>query len=153
VALAVAANILYVGGRLIFRAVTGLMDAADPKLLTEIVGVLEHGREPGWIDVHRLRAHQIGAVRFIDLHLTVPRFWDVERTHAASDALTRLVEGAHPGSTEMIAHLDPCVDACCHFCAYEPCSIRAQAFAARRCWSLESATGPAAYPPDSESER
>lgn len=153
VALAVAANILFVGGRLIYRSVTGLMDAADPALLSEIVNSLERQREPGWIDVHRLRAHQIGQSRSVDLHLTVPRFWDVERTHAASDALTRAVESTHPGPTELIAHLDPCVDSCCTFCAYEPCPIRSLAYAERRPWSLERATGPASYPPDSELER
>ncbi len=153
VALAVAANILYVGGRLIYRSVSGLMDAADPALHSEIVDSLERQREPGWIDVHRLRAHQIGLLRSVDLHLTVPRYWDVERSHAASDALTRAVESTYSGPTELIAHLDPCVDACCAFCAFEPCPIRAHAYEKRTPWTLERATGPAAYPPDSEVER
>ena len=153
VALAIAANILFVGGRLMYKSATGLMDAADPELLTAIVDTLEAQREPGWIDIHRLRAHQIGRARSIDLHLTVPRFWDVERTHAASDALTQAVASAHSGSTDLIAHLDPCVDACCSFCSYEPCPIRREPCTGRRPWSLEGAIGRASYPPDSKSER
>lgn len=152
IALLVACNILYVGGRLIYKSVTGLMDAADLSLLSGIVQALESARKPGWIEVHRLRAHLMGGTRFIDLHLTVPRFWDVERTHETADELTRTLESAQ-SATELIAHLDPCVDACCIFCSYEPCPIRTQPTLERRTWSLESATGPASYPPDSESER
>jgi cation diffusion facilitator family transporter len=153
VALGVAANILFVGGRLVYRAVRGLMDAADAGLLAVIVEALQAGRQPGWIDVHRLLAHLIGEARSIDLHLTVPRFWDVQRTHAASDELARVVETTYPGPTDLIAHLDPCVDACCRFCAYEPCPIRAHPVVEHRPWTLDRAIGPAAYPPDSESER
>jgi len=152
VALGVAANILFVGGRLVYRAVHGLMDAADTGVLNEIVEVLHSEREPGWIDVHRLRAHQIGRARSIDLHLTVPRFWNVERTHEAQDRLTRVVEARYPGPTDLIAHLDPCVDACCGFCAFEPCPIRCRPFVQRPHWTLEHVVGPAPYPPDSEQE-
>lgn len=152
VALGVAANILYVGGKLVKQAARGLMDAADPRLLSDIVRALETHRVPGWIDIHRLRTHQIGEARNVDLHLTVPRFWDVGRSHSEQDELARLLAESLPGPTGLLAHLDPCVDACCGFCAYEPCPIRSRPFAGRSEWTLTHAVARATYPPDSDSE-
>jgi cation diffusion facilitator family transporter len=152
VALGVAVNILVAGGLLVFQSIRGLMDAADPQLLTRLVAALEQRRQSGWIDIHRMRALQIGEARNVDLHLTVPRFWDVEQTHAQLDELAELFKTTLPGSTTLFAHLDPCVDACCDFCSYEPCPIRTRPFSGRLPWTLEHAVAPAHYPPDAERE-
>ncbi len=147
VALAVAANILWAGGQLVFQSVRGLMDAADPEQLERVVSTLEEHRRPGWIDVHRLRRLDLGEEQHLDLHLTVPRFWDVERAHAEQEDLERVV-GAHlEGRLSLIAHVDPCVDACCPFCSYEPCPMRAAAFTELRKWNVPHAIAVADYVP------
>jgi cation diffusion facilitator family transporter len=140
VAMAVAANILVTGGRLVYRSVRGLMDAADPHRLQRIVDHLSAQRRPGWIDVHKLRMLRIGDAQHIDLHLTVPRFWDVQRTHAEQEALERVLDEALQGPTALIAHLDPCEDFCCSFCTYEPCPVRTAACVEQRAWDLERIT-------------
>jgi cation diffusion facilitator family transporter len=148
VAMLVGVNILVAGGRLVFQSVRGLMDAADPETLTQVIDALESARKPGWIDVHRLRALQIGYSRHVDLHLTVPRFWDVDTSHDEQEDLAEVINRALAGRTGLLAHLDPCTDACCSFCSYEPCAIRAGAFSGKRPWNLENAVSPAHYPPD-----
>jgi cation diffusion facilitator family transporter len=152
VALLVGVNILVAGGRLVYQSVRGLMDTADPETLTAVVDALESARKPGWIDVHRLRALQIGDSKHVDLHLTVPRFWDVDTSHDEQEQLAEVINSALPGRTGLLAHLDPCTDACCSFCSFEPCAIRALAFTDKRPWNLQNAVSPAHYPPDNTQE-
>ena len=49
------------------------------------------------------------------------------------------------GKAEVIVHLDPCVDACCSFCDYEPCPIRQAPCAGIRPWDITRAVAPADY--------
>lgn len=144
-AIAVALNIVVTGGRLIMQSVHGLMDAAEPESLEKVVGVLARQRRAGWIDLHRLRIIRSGDLQHVDLHLTVPRFWDVERGHDEQELLEAMIAGAFFGRAGVIVHLDPCVDACCTFCDFEPCPIRQAACAGRREWSVPRAIAPADY--------
>jgi len=145
VAVAVALNIVWTGGRLIFHSVRGLMDAAEPDVLEDAIEVLRNNRLAGWIDVHRLRILRMGDFHHLDLHLTVPRFWDIGRGHEEQELLEELLDQQLPGTSEASIHLDPCVDACCGFCGYEPCPIRVRPCEARREWTLTSAVAPASY--------
>jgi cation diffusion facilitator family transporter len=145
VAIAVAVNIVWTGGRLVFQSVKGLMDAADPKQLAKVVRVISDHRRIGWIDLHRLRILNMGDRQHVDLHLTVPRFWDVERGHDEQAALEKVLDAQLPEHTEVAVHLDPCVPACCEFCEYEPCPVRAVACRGTRPWTVTSAIAPADY--------
>jgi len=145
IAMAVAIHILVAGGQLVFRSVRGLMDAADPEQLGEVVNVLSETRPPGWIDIHRLRMLPIGDDTHVDLHVVVPRFWDVQRAHDEQDAIARALDQQLPGRPGVLVHFDPCVDECCSFCAFEPCPIRAEKFGGSLAWSLEKALAPAHY--------
>jgi len=137
-ALAVAAWILREGVTLTARSVAGLMDAADDTLLAELVDVLERDRPQAWIDVHSLRAWRSGAHLHADLHLVVPRFWNVEQLHREHDEVERRV--ASVGEGDAIAHFDPCTDVYCWGCAMTNCEIRAAAFDARVPLTVEQAT-------------
>ena len=99
VALAVAINIVITGGRLVYQSIRGLMDAAEPTQLEQIVRALKENRRAGWIDAHRLRMIRAGDGRHLDLHLTVPRFWDIERGHEEQELLERTLSGEFPGQT------------------------------------------------------
>lgn len=145
VAIAVAANILWTGGRLVAQSVQGLMDSADPRLLQEVLDIVVQQRRPGWIDLHRLRAVRRGDRLTLDFHLTVPRFWDIERGHAEQQELADLIEASLGGTADSVIHVDPCVPACCEFCDYEPCPVRHAAFAARRPWPVDHVVAPADY--------
>jgi cation diffusion facilitator family transporter len=124
-AIAVAVNILAEGWRLVRRAVGGLMDEADPARLEQIVESLRRERRPWWIDVHGLRAWRSGAVTHVDLHLTVPRYFDAERLHAVGEELEDAIRGALGAAVELIAHYDPCGPRLCGGCAMLDCAVRA----------------------------
>ncbi len=74
VACVVAANILFIGAKLVFQSSSRLMDAYDPELLDRISDIIAQNRKPAWIDVHRLRAWRSGQLIYIDFHLILPRY-------------------------------------------------------------------------------
>lgn len=145
VAIAVAINIVWTGGRLVHHSVRGLMDAADPEELEKVIQILQQNRLAGWIDIHRLRILRLGDDQHLDLHLTVPRFWDIDRGHEEQELLEELLDHQLPETIEASIHLDPCKDVCCYFCAYEPCPIRAHDCVEHREWNIPNAIAPAHY--------
>jgi cation diffusion facilitator family transporter len=140
VALAVAANIVREGWRLLQRAVGGLMDEADVALLEKLAAALEAERPPEWIDVHGLRAWRSGAELHADLHLVVPRYLDAERLHRIAEAVEERLREASGFPTEAVVHFDPCRPHECPHCEMRACPVRGAAFAARRPLTLRRAT-------------
>ncbi len=107
IAILVGLNILATGFQLTRHAFLGLMDRADSTLLTQMVEALQHGRQPGWLDLHNLRAWQSGDRTFVDFHLVVPRDWTVDQLHDAHIAARELIRTVTPGLVESVIHFDP----------------------------------------------
>lgn len=109
VALAVAANIVWTGARILRGSVAGLMDAAlppaDVKLLKE---VLQPYVDQG-IEYHALRTRQSGARRFVSLHVLVPPEWTVQAGHELLERLEADVRRALQPVT-VFTHLEPLGD-------------------------------------------
>jgi len=125
VAIAVAINVAWEGHQLIQEALAGLMDEADPEVLDEVASRLESARSASWIDLHGLRSWKSGARRHVDLHLTVPRYLDVDEIHAIHDRVEAALLGDTPG--DVVVHFDPCVPSLCRSCGVEACPIRSAA--------------------------
>jgi cation diffusion facilitator family transporter len=124
----VALLLLRTGGRLVRRAIGGLLDEEDPVLLRQLVTVLTPHVGDGVIRVHHLRAIRSGRFRHISAHLVVPEFWTVERAHDTADALAASVITELPGEGSIDFHTDPCERAYCRMCNLEACSVRQQPF-------------------------
>ncbi len=154
VALVVAANILYTGGRLLRRSVGGLLDESDPALLERLVQVLSEHRKELWIDVHRLRARRAGDRVLLDFHLTLPRDLPLEEAHHEVKELERLFAEAFDGQADLLIHLDPCTQPVCPVCGHDPCSIRTYEARARSLWQRQTVTQEdACLPPDLETPK
>ncbi len=67
------------------------------------------------VGFHRLRSRKSGSVKFIDLHLVVPRHWTIEEAHQLSDGIEKEIREALQ-NTQVIIHIDPCNK------SLEPCS-------------------------------
>ncbi len=77
VAIAVAVNILFVGGGLVGRAAAGLMDTALPdEQRTAIDTVLGEFSTPD-VMFHDVRTRESGHIRFVQMHMLVPGDWSV----------------------------------------------------------------------------
>jgi cation diffusion facilitator family transporter len=109
VALAVAANIVLTGTRLVRRSVGGLMDRAlDEPQLREIEDVLKRFERDG-IRFHALRTRQAGQRAFISLHVLVPGDWPVQRGHDVVEEIEAALRERLPYAT-VFTHLEPADD-------------------------------------------
>jgi cation diffusion facilitator family transporter len=109
VALAVAANIVWTGSRIVHASVAGLMDVSLPEnelaLLRE---VLDRYALDG-IEYHALRTRQSGARRFVSVHVLVPSDWSVKRGHDELERIEADIRRALPPVT-VFTHLEPLGD-------------------------------------------
>ena len=109
IGLAVAANILWTGVRLLRDTAQGLLDRALPPEDREaIVKVLSRYENEG-IRFHALRTRASGPRRFISMHVLVPGEWTVQRGHDLSEQIERNLAAVLPQSTFFI-HIEPSED-------------------------------------------
>jgi cation diffusion facilitator family transporter len=109
IGLAVAANILWTGVRLLRDTAQGLLDRALPPEDREaIVKVLSRYENEG-IRFHALRTRASGPRRFISMHVLVPGEWTVQRGHDLSEQIERDLAAVLPQSTFFI-HIEPSED-------------------------------------------
>ncbi|KPJ79411.1 MAG: hypothetical protein AMJ58_12115 [Gammaproteobacteria bacterium SG8_30] len=109
VALAVAANIVWTGVRIVRSSILGLMDTALPEAeQAQIAAVLERyvGDE---VQYHALRTRRAGPRRFVSVHVLVPGEWTVDRGHELLERIEAELRAALP-MTSVLTHLEPLGD-------------------------------------------
>jgi cation diffusion facilitator family transporter len=109
VALAVAANIVLTGGKILRESVAGLMDAALPPKELAVLRALLDGYAADGIEYHALRTRQSGARRFVSVHVLVPPEWTVQRGHDLLERIEADIRRALPPVT-VDTHLEPLGD-------------------------------------------
>ncbi len=109
VAIAVAANVMVSGVRMLRRSMLGLLDTSLPEeTLDQIKAILDaHGKSG--VGYHALRTRQAGARRFISFHILVPGDWTVQRGHDLLEEIEERIRQAVPRSV-VDTHLEPIED-------------------------------------------
>ncbi len=105
VAMAVAANIIRTGVRIVRASVQGLMDSSLPageRLAIE--RLLEPHKQDG-VQFHALLTRRAGAERFISLHVLVPGRWTVHRGHQLVERIESDIRGTL-GNATIFTHLE-----------------------------------------------
>ena len=109
VAIAVAVNILFVGGGLVGRAAAGLMDSALPdEQRAAIDAVLDEFGTPE-VTFHDVRTRESGHVRFVQMHMLVPGDWTVQRAHDLAEQVEARLEAVVDDLIPTI-HVEPIGD-------------------------------------------
>ncbi|MEW6055928.1 MAG: cation diffusion facilitator family transporter [Bdellovibrionota bacterium] len=107
VAILIAGYILWVGIEQIKKCVAELSDTVLPGEEVETVRQVLRGHEKEFLNYHDLRTRKAGAVRFVDLHLTVCSEQTVHEAHEVCDRieddLTKSFKEAHVN-----IHIEPC---------------------------------------------
>ena len=105
VALMVAANIVWSGGRIVYKSVSGLMDTALPAEDRDTVRkILEPYMQKG-VECHAIRTRQSGMRRFVSLHVLVPGGWTVHDGHCMLEIIETSICQALPNVT-VFTHLE-----------------------------------------------
>jgi cation diffusion facilitator family transporter len=105
VALLVAAYVIWVGGRLVWRAVQVLLDRALPDQEREVIDGVLTGFTVGGVSFHALRGRRAGSVRHVDLHMVVPPETTVRNAHLMSGRVKGALRAALP-DTDVLIHIE-----------------------------------------------
>ena len=106
IALAVGANILFEGVRLIRTSVDGLMDRSlDDGVQGRLRDALDAMAGDG-VRWRELRTRRAGSQAWIDVVVLVPGHWTVTRGHEALDRVETSLAAIVPGAT-VLTHLEP----------------------------------------------
>ena len=109
IGLAVAANIVWTGVRLLRDTAHGLLDRALSLEEREAISKILSRYEERGIRFHALRTRASGQRRFISMHVLVPGLWTVQQGHDLSEKIERDLSEALQGSTFFI-HIEPSED-------------------------------------------
>jgi cation diffusion facilitator family transporter len=110
VAIAVALNILWSGGGLLRRSISGLMDYSDPEVARELEPHVEAlSRELG-IHFHQVRFRHTGQRVLVDMHVLFPYETPVGEAHRLATALEEQLKGCVPFDVEVATHIESLED-------------------------------------------
>jgi len=110
VAIVVAANILWSGGRLVWRSAVGLLDYSDPDAGRKIRDRLDAICAELAIQYHGVRFRTTGYRQIIEVHLLFPRITSVSEAHALATALEERLPLELGMPAEVITHLESLED-------------------------------------------
>jgi cation diffusion facilitator family transporter len=106
VGIAIAAYVVWVGARLLWRAVQVLLDGSLPAdELAAIEAVLDGFTDSDGVSFHALRGRRAGSKRHVDLHMVVPPETTVRNGHLMSGRVKSAVQRRVP-NTEVLIHLE-----------------------------------------------
>jgi len=110
VAIAVAVNILWSGGRLVWHSAVGLLDYSDPEAGKRIRGRLDDLCAELGIQYHGVRFRTTGYRQIIEVHLLFPRLTSVSEAHALATVLEERLPAELGMPAEVITHLEALED-------------------------------------------
>ena len=113
VALAVAANIVWTGTKIVHASVQGLMDVALPADEQEKIRSVLEGYASDEVHYHALRTRQSGPRRFVSVHILVPGAWSVMQGHELVERIEADLRAALP-MLSVLTHLEPLEDPAAH---------------------------------------
>ncbi len=110
VAIVVAINILWSGGRLVWQSAVGLLDYSDPETGRRIREHLDTICAELNIQYHGVRFRTTGYRQIIEIHLLFPRLTSVSDAHALATILEERLPAELGMPAEVITHLEALED-------------------------------------------
>ena len=110
VAMAVAANILWSGGHLVWRSAVGLLDYSDPTAGRKIRDKLDGICSELAIQYHGVRFRTTGYRLIIEVHLLFPHLTSVSEAHRLATILEERLPAALGMPAEVTTHLESLED-------------------------------------------
>lgn len=106
-AILVALNILWSGGKLIRQSVAGLMDEGDETTHAALVTIIEKETAARGLRYHELRHRNSGASLWVDLHLLFPNATNIDDAHWKATEIEAAIKASFPISVTVTTHLEP----------------------------------------------
>lgn len=109
-AIAVAINILWSGGHLVWRSAVGLLDHSDPKIGREIREKLDSICSELELPYHGVRFRTTGCRQLIEVHLLFPHSMAVGEAHRKATLLEERLPSELSVPAEVFTHLESLED-------------------------------------------
>jgi cation diffusion facilitator family transporter len=109
-AIAVAINILWAGGHLVWRSAVGLLDHSDPEIGREIRGKLDALCSELGLQYHGVRYRTTGYRQLIEVHLLFPHSMAVGEAHRLATLLEERLPQELSMPAEVFTHLESVED-------------------------------------------
>jgi cation diffusion facilitator family transporter len=106
-AILIALNILWSGGRLVRQSIGGLMDEVDPKIAHEVMTVLTRETEKRGLTFHQLRHRRTGNALWMELHLQFPATTSIEQAHWQATEIEAAIKKTLTLPSTITTHLEP----------------------------------------------
>jgi len=109
-AMIVALNILWTGGKLMRQSVGGLMDEADEKLESRVRSLLTKMTSEAGVQFHGLRQRSAGNTVWVEFHLLFPKGTLLDSAHALATRIEERLQQELDVRAEVISHLETLED-------------------------------------------
>jgi divalent metal cation (Fe/Co/Zn/Cd) transporter len=106
VAIFVAINILWTGGKLIRQSAGGLMDEANSDIGNQLRNVLDPETEKCGLRYHQLRYRESGNSLWVEFHLLFPKGTLLDDAHPMATEIECLVKSAFSKEVHVVTHLE-----------------------------------------------
>jgi cation diffusion facilitator family transporter len=138
VALLFSIYIIFVGYKIIRKALSGIMDEADPEILEELSAILEKHKKIEWIDFHNTKIQQYGDKLHIDAHLTLPWYYELRTAHNSMEDVIKTIVEHYDRNIEFNIHMDDCKPFSCEICKILDCPVREKPFVKTVVWNAKN---------------
>jgi len=142
VALILGVYIITIGYKIIRKSLSGIMDEADPEMLTRLAEFLNENRKKEWIDIHNMKIQQFGSRLHIDAHITLPWYFELRTAHDEMEDVIKLIARNTDRSVEFNFHMDDCKPTSCAICQIFECPVRQHAFTKKIEWNGDNISQP-----------
>ncbi len=106
IAICIALEIAIAGGMTVLKSLSGLLDEAPPRAVTDRIQHLVHSHAAGALEAHDFRTRQAGPASFLEFHLVVPGTMTVAAAHDICDRIEAALKAEMPGVVITI-HVEP----------------------------------------------
>lgn len=106
-AIFVAVNILWSGGKLVRQSIGGLMDEGDPELERNIRAVLDQEIASRGLRYHELRYRNSGTSLWVEFHLLFPKETSLDEAHSNATKIEAALKTHISQPTRIVTHLEP----------------------------------------------
>lgn len=113
IAIAIAANILWQGYKIIKNSVQGLMDHCVDDTTYQRIKEIISNNSAGAIEAHELKTRTAGSIIFIEFHLVVAAAMRVNTAHNICDTIEMALKKDFP-TARVLIHIEPEEEAQCH---------------------------------------
>jgi len=107
IAIVVALNILWTGGKLIRQSIGGLMDESDPAIDETLRKILAVESQRHQVQFHGLRHRNAGTRLLIEVHLLFPDNVSLADAHEKATLIEKSITSQLPQPTQVLTHLEP----------------------------------------------